>query len=537
MDSGSKKKKRSGEEIDRMREEVDVESHLDALRRGDGNDLSWQIALPSNLEDLLSKWESIKDENVYTTVMFAWRLYDITLSVLKEGCTFDTMSEESIRKGLRRWIKIVEGFRVYNRNQISKYSVTDTFEKFSVDTLYFICQCNLLMILEKCFPDDITKKMPREKDYHRLTSNRIMMFDYRDKNVTNFNESEVMISLIKLSQVWNETHIDYSIERFIDGIIIRIARMLTNFEDGFSDGSITPNGIPDKDFFSDVSSMTSHMKTCFYVSRDEKIRKETISMIGKSVCEGYNIDSVYSILADGFMKDIQFWNQETYGKAIKSLVYNVSMRPGEEQRFARQNGGIFTKEATDILELYRTDIQWDNIYDKMLKATENIPTSISRSKKAYYEKDRDRGYVSCIKNPTILKIFDMLCNTECNLQWVANCVILEKDISYHYKKLSMIRYPVVIQMAGEFNVLFNKYLYETVDVEIALAVWVIIVIKLLKAKLFIDGTAYTMNFLYDKIQSARIEVPTNMNESELDKIDALISNCQKSVGTMEINVL
>lgn len=530
------KKKRSGRELDKMREETDAELQRDALRKKSGDIISCDITLPKNLEDLLSNWSIIKEENASNIVMFARRLYDITLSVLKDGCNFDTMEEDSIRKGLRKWIKIVEGFRICNRNQLSKYSITDSFEKFSVDTLYFLCQCNLLMILETAFPREIDNMMPGERDYKRLTTNRVMMFRYEEKCVINFNEDDVMVSLLKLSQVWSEIYLEDAIERFIDGIIIRVARMLTNFDRKFTSSTSDKNTIPDKEFFSDVSSMTSHMKTSFYISKDDRIKKETISMIGQSICEGYNINTVYEILADGFIKEMQFWNQETYGKTIKRLVYNISMRPGEEQRFARQNGGVFTKEATDVLELYRTDVQWDNIYERMLKSAENIPPNVPKPGSLYYEKDRDRGYISRIKNPTVLKIFDMLCNTECDLQWIANCVILEKDISYHYEKLSKVKYPIVIQMAGEFNVLNNRFMYKTINVEIALSVWVIIVVKLLKSKIFIDGATYNMSFLEEKIKTATSSSTRSKKESENDRIDAMIKKCERSVDAIEINV-
>lgn len=535
-DAIKNKKKRKGKEIEDIRRETDSELHLVASTRNKQDDIAWNVILPKTLEELLLKWKSVKEENCYTIVMFAWKLYDITLSVLKDGCEFNEMKENDIKKGLSRWITIVEKFRVCNRNQLSKYSVTDTFEKFSIDTLYFLCQCNLLMILETCFPEEIQKRLPREKDYRKLTEKRVLMFKYTEHNVTNFNEGEVMISLLKLSQVWNEICPEKAIERFIDGIIIRIARMLVNLEDTFTEDGTLTKKIPDKAFFSDVASMTSHMKTCFYISRDDDIKKDTLSMVGKVVCEGYNVEKVYGIISEGFLNDIKFWNQETYGKSIKKIVYNINMRPGEEQRFARQNGGVYTREATDVLELYRTDIQWDNIYERMLKAIDNIPKTLPKQNAPYYDKDRDRGFISSIKNPTLLKLFDMLCNMESNLGWIENCVVLEKDVSYHYKKLTTIKYPIVIQMAGEFNVLFNKYLYKTKDVEIALSVWIIIAIKLLDAKLFISGATYNLEFLRIRLGPARASNSNSVKKSEQEIMDEMVERCEKSVESMEINI-
>ena len=490
--------------------------------RSDRDRSEWKIKVPESLEEMLSDWISIPQHNDYVPVKFLQRVYDLTWHAAKNGIDFKSLGEREIIDYLKIWVEEMEKFKVYKRRAISMYSVTQSFEAFSIDTLVFLCQCNLIMLYDACNDTGMNAMLPKTADYEFLLDNRLLMYDYKIHSTQDYTQTQILVALDKLSQSWKEVPLEDSVERFLNGIFFRVAQIIFECEESFVDGDYDDSSgtkIPTKDFFSHVSALVSYMKTGFLLKRDRMVAASVTNLHGLKDFESYDLAMMYDAMQSYFNENAKFWHNETYGKNIRDLVHVLSLRPGEEEKYARLHQGVYTKDYLDILEAFRTDVQCDNIHERMVDAKKNIPKDLLRGKKLC-ETYRSRGMVASITNATILKQFDTMCKTECKFDWIETCVVLELDISTYYEKIKQLRHPIVIQTAGEYNILYNKVYYRCIYVELCICIWVILCITKLECNIWVAGSSHDLHFLKKKILKIYNGIANPINKLEkTEKLD------------------
>jgi len=465
----------------------------------------WDVPVPHNLMELLS-WKKISDDSDYVIVLFFESVYDITLKVMKNGINSVPSTGINVCDELCNLYSRIREFRITHKKQLSEYTLVGNYEVFCVDTLGFLCECNVINLIQYHFPQALNKWKLSDSDYSFLLKGGFLMVSPREKKVENYTQTDITLALYHLSDLWYRSELIPQLRRFIFCICQKLASYILSNYNEFADG-IGMQFIqlhadiktPSKEFFSDVSMITLVMSTGFF-SLESFGNENTVTMRGKSVCEGYDIANVYASLVMDLKDKSKYGNQESYTKLVKNLVNYLYLRPGEEERFARTKFGLYTKDPSEVSELFRTQYQLFIHYNAINTLLANVADTTSTAEQPY-KADAARGVLTHVKLGVVIKLFDNFCVSESNFNWIENCLILERDISIYYTKIHSATYPMVVQMGGEFNVFFKKNLYQCLSIEVAITIWLIIVCCRLDGVIWIYGTPYSLVKIKKKVDS------------------------------------
>jgi hypothetical protein len=462
----------------------------------------WNIKSPKNFEELL-QWPKISEDNSYSSLLFWKACYEITCDVIKNGHEFENLSDPLPLMYI--FMDKIEDYRITRRSVISMYPLTDTFDRFSMDTICFLCQCNMIIIISEIDPTNFSERyLPQTEDYKILLAQELLMFYPTKKLVEEYNYSEIDISLYRIAQCWPNITVSKSLEKFLNGIVFRISQVIKSYDETFMDvsdnNSKNASGIkiPDKEFLSHVSNTLGYMKTPFIVLK-RVVKFGSLEVEGQKTCEKRDISEVYNALCFVMKENVKFWNTETARKMIKTLTYVLYVRPGEESKYARANGGTYIKDPSEVLDTYRTEFQNFIVYKRIATIESNIPPKIDVSK-PFFSRDERNSMITTTKSATLFKLFDNICMTDCNFKWIENCLLLERDFSSCYSVIENLKHPIIIQMGGEFNVLFEGYLYKTMSAELSITFWIMIVFYRLGCKMWIKQEIYDISPIKKKIE-------------------------------------
>jgi len=457
--------------------------------------LDWDIPNPTNFEDLLLASE-IPDHNTYLIVSYWNSCYQITYGVIKNGYNFVKIKEDPLKE-MYKFLAKIENYRITKQHLICKYPLTESFDLFSIDTLIFLCQCNMIAILYEADTSNFESKfLLTETDYNSLLAQELLLYTYNVKKVEDYSQTDIELSVYRLCQAWGNAELSTELEKYVNTICWKVCTIIYKGQQDFVD-SIKERfqvfrelKVPDKEFFSYVASSTINMKIPFFIQR-HLTSNEIQTIQTKKICEGKNVDRVYQALIVLLKNSIIYWNSETCRKVIKNLTYFLYLRPGEEAKYARFNHGTYIQEPSEILDHLRTDYQNFMVYSKMIEIEKNLPLFLDTSL-PFYSRDERNGFTTPVKNATLFKVFEHMIQMECKIDWIKNCFLLERDFSRCYANIQQVVYPVILQMAGEFNIIFEGLLYKTMTAELAIVAWLIIVLYRLDCKLWIKNTCYDL---------------------------------------------
>jgi hypothetical protein len=142
----------------------------------------------------------------------------------------------------------------------------------------------------------------------------------------------------------------------------------------------------------------------------------------------------------------------------RTLYVTVGLRPGDPERYSRDNGGIVAGDPIAVIEHSRTPLQkeWWN-------------SAVVAGGVAKLVDDPDPA----IRSVTLAKVFHHWCNSKMQFPWWIYCVVFEKEVVKRQDDFRLTEGPMLICQLGEWNMYYRDKIYRTITAERAIVLWVI----------------------------------------------------------------
>jgi hypothetical protein len=183
------------------------------------------------------------------------------------------------------------------------------------------------------------------------------------------------------------------------------------------------------------------------------------------------------------------------GKAaelVKRTLGQLRLRPGEAERYARGNNGIFASDPASAMDYSRTPHQtasWGTALDGQ---------GLKRILQG------EGNYAGLMQGALVCRIFDSYWQrkTSGRFEWGTQNVLLERDFfsKEHQQSLQEREHPVILQCMGEYNVWFRGELLRTRTAERAVLLWSVLVAERLRCRVNVGTDSWDVAQLRTLLQ-------------------------------------
>jgi hypothetical protein len=422
-------------------------------------------------EDVLSL-EELPESDAYGLSCALEQIYSTCLRTLVTGIDAPDKTFSWVVKNIERVRAMLNAYVCRQYRQLRDYNMAGQAARWNTATLIFTIRCLMLVILDGM--DDTRVK--KTVDTKHLIDLGLVMYATPPLEYT---QMQLKQTLNLLATRWYSLEYHINLQDWVSLLEYRFAVLSVGRHSGaVLDGKegIDKNRTVDKprqyscsaEYVADMSSMLCVLLTSFYLRgyMAQNFIKLGANWKGHKLVPGF---VKWLVQESEVLKGVKFKDEMK-----RSLFTIAGMRPGDIERYVRDNAGLAASDPITVIEHSRTPLQssWWNT-----SATAGgIPVLI-----------RSRDPLA--RAVTVAKVFHRCCESRMQFSWWVYCLYLEKDIVQKKDDISIQNQPVIVQQLGEWNVYYHNNVYRTVTIENAIVLWALSMIDN-KDCMFEDNTLH-----------------------------------------------
>ncbi|MCJ7635977.1 MAG: hypothetical protein MUO21_00640 [Nitrososphaeraceae archaeon] len=461
---------------------------------------------------LVQKRELPKEEHEFATLCD--EIIIILKSILIHGFEDDSISDDEFKSNLLIIRNLFKSYRVINYSNLNELILLNKTNKLSLSSTCYILELHILLILYKFDYNFFAHDDMTEDELDVLRNNNLICFSY--KSILKYTQNEMLITMNSLSEYWrylnelpssNDKHYEI-LTNYINLIETRLSELcILHFNESVLDGRDRIEKLCIKkgdifavsyEFVANIASIMSHIQ----ISMLTKERLFLITSNNEPVELSFNYwnnKRYVPYLIAGFRswvkRNVSVMQAAKFRDKIKKTVFNCSLRLGEDETYSRNNGGVSTRNILSIIEQTRTPLQ--NAYF----ALELLPIDISSILPSFNTNVETNFKYTYLSSVITALVFRYHCESDLLFPWWMYNVLEDSEYFMQENVIKWRDEPFIIQYLGEFNIWYNKKLYLTYDIDIAIILWCVTMVDKLKCKFVTIEKTFNLNNLKNLLSS------------------------------------
>lgn len=450
----------------------------------------------TSLEELFAI-KQIPDDDLYSVSSFCLQTVTTTTNALRYGIDIPEMTDEECIENLEKSKTMFEEYIFKNYKEARTYALNGRSARYNLCSLIHNIVCHLTYIQMT-----IDKNWLNQYHFDWISLAKQGLFMYRKKPILEYTQSEVYMSLVCIANRWYEIEYSDDIKNYIKWLEARVAHlMIGRHDDSVLDGQnkihkfrTDPHPDPNRkhireytisdECLSDWATMLTLFKRSFYLRTF--LSDKFVDIDPNKEWLGYILADLRKGVRKWALTEAQHMQGAKFKEDISKTIMNmVGLRPGEHEKYTRDNAGVSSSDPKTIIEHNRTPLQTFYVTMKFAQGG---------GLKMLQEGDPH------VQNVVLAKIFHQYVTSRTDFTWWAFClhtefVIVEKEEFFLIQKE-----PMIIQQMGEYNVWYAKRMYRTKSMDLAIALWLLIMGEHRKYKYDTLHRSWDMNELRKLIE-------------------------------------
>jgi hypothetical protein len=394
--------------------------------------------------------------------------------------------EEDLFKRIDRLVRAIRNYQCQYYSSLKSYELEAESAKWNSNGFLFHLICTIYLFrdstYEKLHPKQhIIKKL----DYDYLYQKELLLYPEK-KSIRSYTQLELHNTLLLISSRWHYIEYDERVYDYLEELSFRgaqfaIHKYTGDIMDGKEDRDKTIEAAPKStnpnvrrpppkyssspDYVVDLASLFTHFYSSFFYRTFITTEAHYSNMDHDETTKwnGYDTSKIVKRFSEWIVEEAKTLKGTKFKESVKkTLLIAAFQRPGDFERFERDNAGLSLRDAQTVIENSRTaaQISWYTV--DALRG--GIPRLINSSDLV-------------VRSITIAKVFHFWCESRMKFSWWIYCFVLEQDIMTAWERtIRLIRRPIIIQQIGEFNVWYKETIYRTITIEKAIVLWVIMMV-------------------------------------------------------------
>lgn len=433
------------------------------------------IARLNSLEKLLELRE-LPIHHAYPTSSMLHQMNGVFSRAIGEGINLPGRDDSWILARLVNLRGMLADWSCREYRELRNYQLHGASAKWSQCSLVFHVCSSMLVLIHALSRGSYLK--PIDVDY--LSSRCLLM--HPTKQISAYTQTELRQAACCLASRWNSLEFHPSLADLLEHLHCRVAfltvgRHAADVLDGkegrdkFRTAVSKPINPNDRlirrefscspDYISDIASMLTSMRTSIYLRTVLTDRIESLDATPK--WEGYDSSALEIGFARWLKGEVGMLEGQKFKDDLRTAIMLMcALRPGDYERYMRDNSGRTATDAAVVIEHCFTPLQGAWWTSTSLRG--GIPKLIEDPNPT-------------VRSVTVLKVFHHACKSKSQFNWWLNCFAWENDVLQKTDMLRKQRAPVVIRQLGEYNLWYLDKIYRTKTVQRALIMWTITMVS------------------------------------------------------------